>query len=128
MIAVRREQLTVSTDRPAKQVNWRRETMWYLVLRRPQRPREDWTVTLDQHLVWMKRQHEAGNILFSGPTPDRQLGIYVIRADSREAAERLAASDPYTEAGCCTFDLIEWEVHQVLGVGPFTAAELRASR
>jgi uncharacterized protein YciI len=103
-------------------------SMWYLVLRRAIRPRQEWTVTLDEHLVWMKQQHEAGKILFSGPTPDRQLGIYVIRAGSREEAERIAASDPFTAAGFCTFDLIEWEVHQVLGVGPFTAAELMAHR
>src|SRR3972149_4903850 len=80
-------------------------SMWYLILRKAIKPREEWTVTLDQHMVWMKRQHEAGKILFSGPTPDRKLGIYVIRAPSREEAERIAASDPYTEAGFCAFDL-----------------------
>ena len=102
--------------------------MWYIVLRRPVKPREEWTVSLDQHLVWMKQQHDSGNILFSGPTPDRKLGVYVIRAGSRQAAESVAASDPYTAAGFCTFDLIEWEVHQILGIGPFTAAELRAHK
>ncbi|MBI2998731.1 MAG: hypothetical protein HYY46_09830 [Deltaproteobacteria bacterium] len=102
--------------------------MWYLVLRRSVKPREEWTVSLDQHLVWMKQQHEAGKILFSGPTPDRKLGIYVIRAGSRQEAERIAAGDPYTEAGLCSFDLIEWEIHQVMGIGAFTAAELRAHR
>jgi len=100
--------------------------MWYITLRRNAKPRDQFTVTLDQHLVWMKQQHEAGRILFSGPTPDRSTGIYVIRAGSRDEAERIAASDPFTAAGCTTFELIEWEVHQVLGVGPFTAAELQA--
>lgn len=102
--------------------------MWYLVLRRPVKPREEWTVTLDQHLAWMKQQHEAGKILFSGPTPDRKLGIYVIRAGSREEAETVAAGDPYTAAGFSTFDLIEWEVHQIMGAGRFTAAELQARK
>lgn len=102
--------------------------MWYIVLRRPVKPREEWTVSLDQHLVWMKQQHDAGNILLSGPTPDRKLGVYVIRAGSRKEAENVAASDPYTAAGFCAFDLIEWEVHQILGIGPFTAAELRAHK
>ena len=102
--------------------------MWYLVLRRPVKPREEWTVTLDQHLVWMKRQHEAGAILFSGPTSDRKYGIYVIRAHSKEHAEKIAASDPYTAAGFCAFELLEWEVHQILGAGPFTAAETRGQR
>jgi len=102
--------------------------MWYITLRRNAKPRDQFTVTLDQHLVWMKQQHEAGRILFSGPTPDRSTGIYVIRAGSRDEAERIAASDPFTAAGCTTFELIEWEVHQVLGVGPFTAAELQVHR
>lgn len=102
--------------------------MWYLVLRRPVKPREQWSVTLDQHLAWMKRQHEAGTILFSGPSSDRKYGIYVIKAPSKKEAEDIAATDPYTAAGLCAFDVIEWEVHQILGVGPFTAAEMRGHR
>lgn len=101
--------------------------MWYLIHRRGIKPREEWTVNLDQHLAWMKHQHESGRILFSGPTPDRKLGIYVIRAGSREEAERIAASDPYTEAGFCAFDLFEWDVHQIMGAGPFTAAGLHGN-
>jgi uncharacterized protein YciI len=102
--------------------------MWYLVLRRPVKPREEWTVTLDQHLVWMKHQHESGKILFSGPTTDRKYGVYVIRAGSKDEADKIAASDPYTVAGFTAFELLEWEVHQIMGVGPFTAAEMRAHR
>jgi uncharacterized protein YciI len=102
--------------------------MWYLVLRRPVKPREEWTISLDQHLVWMKQQHEAGRILFSGPSTDRKYGIYVIRAGSKDEAEKIAATDPYTAGGFTTFDLIEWEIHQIMGVGPFTSAEMRAHR
>ncbi len=102
--------------------------MWYLALRRAVRPREEWTVNLDQHLAWMKRQHEAGKILFSGPTADRKYGIYVIRAASKAEAENIAASDPYTAAGFSTFELLEWEIHQIMGCGPFAAAEMRAHR
>jgi uncharacterized protein YciI len=102
--------------------------MWYLIQRRAIRPRAEWTVSLDQHLVWMKQQHDAGRILFSGPTADRKLGMYVIRAGSKEEAEAVAASDPYTKAGFCAFDLLEWEVHQFLGAGPFTEAELRGHK
>jgi uncharacterized protein YciI len=102
--------------------------MWYLVLRRQVKPREEWTVSLDQHLSWMRQQHETGKILFSGPTPDRKLGIYVIRAGSRQEAEQIASGDPYTVAGFTAFDLIEWEVHQIMGAGPFTAAGLQAQK
>jgi uncharacterized protein YciI len=98
--------------------------MWYLVLRQATKPRSEWTVSLDQHLNWMKQQHDAGKILFSGPTTDRKYGIYVIRADSKDEASRIAASDPYTAAGFCSFELLEWEVHQIMGVGNFTALGL----
>ena len=102
--------------------------MWYLVLRRPVKPREEWTVTLDQHLVWMKQQHESGKILFSGPTTDRKYGVYVIRAASKTDAEQIAAEILTPAAGFAAFELLEWEVHQIMGVGPFTAAEMRAHR
>lgn len=102
--------------------------MWYIALRQATKPREQWTVTLDQHLVWMKQQHDAGKILFSGPTTDRKYGIYVIRAESKDEAVRIAASDPYTAAGFCTFELLEWEVHQIMGAGNFTAAGLQGHK
>ena len=76
----------------------------------------------------MKAQDEAGKILFSGPTTDRKYGVYVIRASTKDEAEKIAATDPYTAAGFCAFDLLEWEVHQIMGAGPFTAAEMRAHR
>ncbi len=43
---------------------------------------------------------------------------------TREEAERIAAGDPFTAAGFTAFDLIEWEIHQIMGAGPFTAAGL----
>jgi hypothetical protein len=53
---------------------------------------------------------------------------YVIRAGSRQEAEKIAASDPYTAAGFTAFDLIEWDVHQIMGAGPFTAAGLQGHK
>jgi uncharacterized protein YciI len=100
--------------------------VWYLALRRNLQPREVWTVSLDEHLNWMRQQHLVGTVVISGPTPDRSMGLYLIRAGSRSEAESLAGSDPFTAAGYCTFELIEWEVHQILGAGPFTAAAQRA--
>jgi uncharacterized protein YciI len=102
--------------------------MWYLCLRKrksvqPEGPR---SVDLDVHLAWMRRQHEEGTILFSGPSPKRGLGIYVIRANSEEQAARVAASDPFTADGQCEFELLEWDVRQALGAGPFTTAAIEA--
>src|SRR6185436_8277910 len=102
--------------------------MWYLCLRKrkavqPQGPR---AVDLDVHLAWMRRQHETGKVLFSGPSPKRALRIYVIHAESEAEAAAIASSDPYTVDGQCEFELIEWDVRQALGAGPFTAADIQA--
>ena len=99
-------------------------TMWYFVRRRGLKPRSEWTVSLDEHLAWMKRQHESGNIVMSGPTPDRQFGQYLVRAASRQEAEAIAAADPFTAGGFTTYEIIEWEVHQIMGIGPFTSEGL----
>ena len=98
--------------------------MWFLCQRHTRVPREQWTVSVDEHLAWMKQQHEAGTVVLSGPAPGRSFAMYLIRAGSQEEAERIAAADPFTAAGLCTFEVIHWDIHQILGVGPFTAAGL----
>jgi len=95
--------------------------MWFLCQRAANIPRDQWTVTLDQHLVWMKRMHDEGRILISGPAPERKIGMYLIRAGSREEAETIASGDPYTVAGHTRFDLIAWEIHQIMGAGEFSS-------
>jgi uncharacterized protein YciI len=102
--------------------------VWFLALRRNLQPRSARTVSLDEHLAWMRDRHAQGSILLSGPSADRELGIYLIRAETRAAAEEIAASDPFTASGHCAFDMIEWEIHQVLGVGPFSSAAFDALR
>lgn len=98
--------------------------MWFLCVRKHLKSPGSRKSTLDDHLSWMRRQHEAGAILLSGPTPDLQFGIYLIRADSREQAEAVAASDPYTRAGDSSYELTQWNIRQIMGVGPFSAEEL----
>ena len=98
--------------------------MWFLCQRTARMPRNEWTVTLDQHLVWMKRMHEEGKIILSGPTPDRKTGMYLIRASSKDEAAKIASGDPFTVAGHTGFELTQWEIHQIMGIGPFTAGGL----
>jgi uncharacterized protein YciI len=93
---------------------------WFLILQRHIRPRQEWTIGRPQHLAWIKQLHDAGKMVISGPTPELNLGIYLIKAESRKEAEQIAASDPFTAAGYCKFELFEWEIHQILGVGTFS--------
>lgn len=104
--------------------------MWFICLRRSIVPREQWTTPVDDHLVWMKQMHEAGRIAISGPgkgSDGTAYGIYLIRAASKDEASSIAAGDPFTVSGHCAFDLIEWEVHQIMGAGAFTMAGLQAT-
>ena len=100
--------------------------MWYLVLSRPSVPREQVRPHAPDHLAWMRRQHAASNVLFSGPTADRSVGIYVIRAPSLDEARRVADSDPFHANAVRSYELLEWEVHQVLGAGSFSSEGLAA--
>ena len=98
--------------------------MWFFCKRTHLRAPGDRKSTLDVHLAWMKEQHEAGHIVMSGPSPDLKLGMYLIRAGSREEADAIAASDPYTVAGDSTYELQQWNIRQIMGVGPFSAEAL----
>ena len=81
---------------------------------------DDVKARTSDHFTWMQAQHAAGKVLISGPTPDRTMGIYVVRAASAENAHTIAASDPFHLHNLREYDLIPWEVHQMLGVGPFS--------
>lgn len=100
--------------------------MFFLCLRENIRPRNERTVAQGTHMKWMQQRHTDGSILMSGPNADRTLGMYLIRADGPDEADRIARSDPYTVAGDCRFRLIQWEVHQIMGIGSFDPADLAA--
>jgi uncharacterized protein YciI len=94
--------------------------VYFLCLRHPLRPRAEWTVTLQEHLDWMRERHADGSVLISGPSRDHSLSLYLIKADTLQSAEAIAAADPFTAGGECRFELIDWDVHQILGIGDFT--------
>ena len=98
--------------------------MWFFCKRCNLREPGARKATLDVHLAWMQAMHEAGKIVMSGPSPDLKLGMYLIRAESVEEAHQIAASDPYTEMGDSSYELTQWNIRQIMGVGPFTAAGL----
>lgn len=94
---------------------------WYLAIRRGVQPPADERV-IERHLEWMRAQHDAGVILISGPSSDYSMSLCVLRASSRQAAAEIAAQDPLAQDEDAATEIIEWEVHQVLGIGPFDLA------
>ena len=91
--------------------------MWYIVLSRPVKPREELVQTLPVHRDWLNRQHHEGKAMFSGPTPDRSLGIYILRADSKQEAQGIADQDPYHAGGLREYEMLEWQVRHVMDFG-----------
>ena len=78
-----------------------------LVEREQREPRH-----LAAHLDWLREAHHRGELGLSGPRPGHTDGHYIISADSREEAERIARSDPHTMAGYTRFELIEWSIRR----------------
>ena len=99
--------------------------MWYLVLSRVNTSPDEVREMSQEHLAWMERQHQSGKVLFSGPTPDRSIGIYVVKADSFDEARAIVDTDPFHVAGLRSPEVIEWEIHQVLGAGNFASPASR---
>jgi uncharacterized protein YciI len=92
---------------------------WFLVLRTwiDRTDADGWIV---EHLEWMREEHNSGRIVMSGPSADRTYGIYLVRAGSLEEATASAARDPFVVEGLAQQEIIQWEVHQILGIGDFS--------
>lgn len=93
--------------------------MWYVVMSKSIGPREAIRGREHENLDWMKQQHAAGNVLFSGPTTEG-VGIWVVRAESRDEAAALVQTHPWVTGGLRDVsEMYEWNVQQALGVGRF---------
>jgi len=66
---------------------------------------------MQKHLAFIRAQVEAGNFVLVGPITEenRLRGIAVIKADSLEAAQRIASADPLVQSGQLVV-----EVHPIL--------------
>ena len=100
---------------------------FYLVLRHHTTPPKADPARVADHLAWLRNQHERGTVLISGPSSDGMTGIYVVRAASRPDAEALAATDPLALIAQTRIEVIDWQVHQIIGIGSFDAGALAGS-
>ena len=93
--------------------------MWYVVMSKSIGAREAIRGREHENLNWMKRQHDAGRVLFSGPTTEG-VGIWVLRADSKDEAAKLVQEHPWVASGLRDVsEIYEWNVQQALGIGRF---------
>lgn len=89
--------------------------MWYLILSRQVEGKEEGRrAHFGEHMDWLLDMHRGGKVLFSGPTSDREVGIYVLVSESLGKAAELAAADPHHVYGERTAEIYEWEVMQAM--------------
>ena len=62
--------------------------------------------TIALHREWSKKQLAAGVLVQAAKWGD-QGGMIIVRAGSREEADRVVNEDPLVQAGCITFETAE---------------------
>jgi uncharacterized protein len=69
------------------------------------------------HIAWLLSLERVGTLflsgpLLSGPGTGPGSGVTVLRAASEEAAQRVAAADPFVQAGLRTFTVHQWRLNE----------------
>jgi len=85
----------------------------FAVLRTP-RNLERMGELLEAHLRWMIAAEQRGDIFASGPfvpdsgPPGTAGGMTLVRAESRDAVDRLLADDPFVKQGVYSIEIRKW--------------------
>ena len=86
---------------------------------------------VEEHVAWpleLERDNVvlASGPLLSGPGTGPGSGVTIIRADSEEAARKIAVGDPFVRHGLRTFEVYRWRLNEgsigvrvSLGTGTF---------
>lgn len=94
---------------------------FYLMHRRPLDPAKKGSVVLE-HFKWLIDLEKRNIFVLSGALFDRDEqqvdGLTLLRADSFEEAEAIAATDPFVMCGGVTVEIQKWR----LGAGRITLA------
>jgi uncharacterized protein YciI len=91
--------------------------MWYVVMSKSIAADGHPAATEADHRAWLQKHHEAGSCLFSGPTTEG-VGIWVLKAGSRDEANAMLQTHPWVQAGIRDVsEMYEWRVRQIMGVG-----------
>lgn len=84
----------------------------------PAKPPEEVKAILPDHLAYQAALERAGNLAFAGPMSDETgahmqgVGLIIYRADSLDAARRLAEEDPMHKSGARSFVLRRWLINE----------------
>ncbi|MFD6968439.1 YciI family protein [Streptomyces sp. NPDC059979] len=71
-------------------------------------PVEDVEDEMDAHIAWLDGYYASGVFLASGRKVPRDGGVILAGGVSRAEVERIAAEDPFTVAGVCSYRITEF--------------------
>lgn len=102
-----------------EKVNSLKEKMWkkqyFLMSRKLEDPGRIPPVMLD-HYEWMIGMEKSGTVFLSGPVFEADgkqgVGLTIFRAESWEAAEEFAKSDPFVSSGAVSFQIQKWQINE----------------
>ncbi|MCX5339380.1 YciI family protein [Streptomyces sp. R-74717] len=63
---------------------------------------------LQDHVAWLDTQYAAGVFIASGRKNPRDGGVILAVGDDRAQVEKIAAEDPFTAQGVCTYRITEF--------------------
>lgn len=90
----------------------------YVVISTPAKAPEEVKAALADHLAYLGNQEVAGNLVLAGPLSDltgeqmKGEGLIVYRAESLEAATKMAQADPMHAAGARSFTIRRWLLNE----------------
>jgi len=90
----------------------------YVVLSEPAAEPVQIKEQLPGHLAYQAEQEKAGNLFMAGPMSDLSgdlmegVGMIIYRADSLEAARKIAENDPMHSSGTRSFVVRRWLVNE----------------
>ncbi|MNI21048.1 YciI-like protein [compost metagenome] len=84
------------------------EDICYVILLSPTpQDRRDMDI-IRAHVKHLQELERSGQLVMCGPFSDSPGGMVIIRAESREEAERIAQRDPYILTGIRSYELRTW--------------------
>lgn len=90
----------------------------YVAHSTPAKAPKDVKASLPDHLAYQAQLERAGQLAFAGPMSDETgehmqgMGLIIYRADSLEAARKLAEGDPMHKSGARSFVLRRWMINE----------------
>lgn len=90
----------------------------YVAHSTPARAPEDVKASLPDHLAYQAQLEHSGHLAFAGPMSDETgehmqgVGLIIYRAESLEAARKLAEDDPMHKSGARSFVLRRWMINE----------------